>query len=67
MVDNEIMVMTRFSRILLLIAGGLALSSACRQDIYESQRQAMIDELRDASRLSEEYGAPPIDHRMALR
>lgn len=63
MVDNEVMVMARFSRILLLLAGGLALSSACRQDIYESQRQAMIDELRDASRLSEEYGAPPISER----
>ncbi len=40
--------MARFSRILLLLAGDLALSSACRQDIYESQRQAMIEELRDA-------------------
>ena len=48
MVDNEVMVMARFSRILLLLAGGLALRSACRQDIYESQRQAMIEELRDA-------------------
>ncbi len=55
--------MARFSRTLLLIAGGLALSSACRQEIYESHRQAMIDELRDASRLSEEYGAPPISER----
>ena len=48
MVDNEVMVIARFSRILLLLAGGLALRSACRQDIYESQRQAMIEELRDA-------------------
>ena len=63
MVDNEVMVMSRFSRILLLIAGGLAQNSACGQISYESQRQAMIDELRDESRLSEEYGALPISER----
>ena len=45
------------------IAGGLAQSSACGQISYESQRQAMIEELRDESRLSEEYGAPPISER----
>ena len=63
MVDNVVMVMTRYSRTLLLIAGGLGLSSACGQTSYESQRQAMIEELRDYSRLSEEYGAPPISER----
>ena len=52
--------MARISRTLLLIGGGLALSSACGQSSFESQRQAMIEELRDESRLSEEYGAPPI-------
>ena len=57
------MVMARFSRSLLLLAGSLCLSSACGQISYESQRQAMIDELRDESRLSEEYGAPPISER----
>ncbi len=55
--------MARFSRSLLLIAGGLALSSACGQIGYESQRQAMIDELRNDSRLSEQYGAPPLSER----
>ena len=55
--------MARLSRTLLLIAGGLALSSACGQISYESQRQAMIEELRDESRLSEQYGAPPISQR----
>ena len=55
--------MARFSRTLLLIVGGLALSSACGQTSYESQRQAMIEELRDESRLSEQYGAPPISDR----
>jgi protein-L-isoaspartate(D-aspartate) O-methyltransferase len=63
MVDNEVMLMARISRILLLIAGGLAQSSACGQNSYESQRQAMIEELRAESRPSEEYGAPPISER----
>jgi len=54
---------TRTSRALLLVAGGLALSSACGQISYEVQRQAMIDELRDESRLSQEYGAPPVSER----
>ncbi len=63
MVNNAVMVMARLSRILLLIAGGLAQSSACGQISYESQRHAMIEELRDESRLSEEYGAPPISER----
>jgi len=57
------MVMARLFKILLLLAGGLAQSSACGQTGYESQRQALIEELRDASRLSEEYGAPPISER----
>ncbi len=63
MVDNEVMEIARFSRTLLLIAGGIALSSACGQISYESQRQAMIEELRDESRLSEQYGAPSISER----
>ncbi|RLA32614.1 MAG: protein-L-isoaspartate O-methyltransferase [Gammaproteobacteria bacterium] len=57
------MVMARFPRSLLLIASALGLSNACGQVSYESQRQVMIDELRDESRLSEEYGAPPISER----
>ena len=63
MVDNEVMEMARFSRTMLLIAAGLSLSNACGQIGFESQRQAMIDELRDESRQSEEYGAPPISER----
>ena len=55
--------MVGFFRILLLIAPGLGLSIACGQMNYESARQAMIDELRNESRLSEEYGAPPISER----
>jgi protein-L-isoaspartate(D-aspartate) O-methyltransferase len=57
------MAMARFSRTSLLITGGLALSNACGQIGYESQRQAMIAELRDESRLAEEFGAPPISER----
>ena len=63
MVDNEVMVMARLSRTSLLITGGLALSSACGQNSYDSQRQVLIEELRDESRLAEEYGAPPISER----
>lgn len=48
---------------LLLTAGGLPLGAACGQVNYESQRQAMVEELRAESRLSEEYGAPPISER----
>jgi protein-L-isoaspartate(D-aspartate) O-methyltransferase len=63
MVDNEGMVMARFSKTSLLISGGLALSSACGQTNYDAQRQALIEELRDDSRLAEEYGAPPLSER----
>jgi protein-L-isoaspartate(D-aspartate) O-methyltransferase len=63
MVDNEGMVMDRFSRTSLLITGGIALSSACGQTSYDSQRQALVEELRDESRLTEEYGAPPLSER----
>jgi len=57
------MVIPGFSRTLLLIATGLVSGSACGQSNYESQRQTMIEELRDTSRASEEYGAPPISER----
>lgn len=55
--------MARFSRSMLLLAGGLALSDACGQISYESQRQAMIKVLRNDSRLSEQYGTPPLSER----
>jgi protein-L-isoaspartate(D-aspartate) O-methyltransferase len=54
------MAMAGCFRVLLLIAGGLALSSAFGQTSYESQRQALVEELRHDSRLAEEYGAPPL-------
>jgi len=55
--------MARFSRSMLLLAGGLALSNACGQISYGSQRQAMIKVLRNDSRLSEQYGTPPLSER----
>ena len=65
MVDNEVMV--RFSRTSLLVTGCLALSSACGQTSYDAQRQALVEELRDDSRLAEAYGAPPIsEHTLAV-
>ncbi len=48
---------------MLLLAGGLALSNACGQISYGSQRQAMIKVLRNDSRLSEQYGTPPLSER----
>jgi protein-L-isoaspartate(D-aspartate) O-methyltransferase len=55
--------MAGFSRTLLLIAYSLGLSSAGGQMNYESERQAMIEDLRHHARLSEEYGAPPLGER----
>jgi protein-L-isoaspartate(D-aspartate) O-methyltransferase len=59
--------MGRFSKTSLLITGGLALSSACGQTSYDAQRQVLIEELRDVSRLAGEYGVPPIsEHTLAV-
>jgi protein-L-isoaspartate(D-aspartate) O-methyltransferase len=63
MVDNGAMVKTEFSKISLLIIGGLALSNAFGQTGFDSQRQALVEELRHDSRLAEEYGAPPLSER----
>ena len=51
------------SRTLLLVIGCLAMSSACGQTSYDAQRQALVEELRDDSRLVEKYGAPPLSER----
>jgi len=55
--------MAGMSRTLLLVTGCLAMSSACGQTSYDAQRQALVEELRDDSRLAEEYGAPPLSER----
>lgn len=52
--------MAGIPRTLLLVAAGLGLSSACGQMNYDSERQAMVEELREESRQSEQYGAPPL-------
>lgn len=54
------MMMAGIPRTLLLVAAGLGLSSACGQMNYDSERQAMLEELREESRQSEQYGAPPL-------
>jgi protein-L-isoaspartate(D-aspartate) O-methyltransferase len=60
--NSENMVMN-ISRAIVLIAAGLSLGSACGQTSYDSKRQEMIEVLREESKLSEEYGAPPISER----
>jgi protein-L-isoaspartate(D-aspartate) O-methyltransferase len=61
--QDEVMAMPGLSRTLLLFTAGLGLSSACGQVNFESQRQAMVEELRNESRLSEGFGAPPLTER----
>ena len=51
---------TGVSRTLLLIAGSLGLGSACGQQNFDLEREALVDELRADSRRAVEYGAPPL-------
>ena len=48
------------TRLLLIITVGLAMTTACGQQNYGAERAALVDELRDESRLASEYGAPPL-------
>lgn len=57
------MILSKYSRVMLLIATGLGMNSACGQMEFESERQAMVRELREESQLAGEYGAPPISER----
>jgi protein-L-isoaspartate(D-aspartate) O-methyltransferase len=63
MVDNSAMVKTGFSKISLLLIGGLALSNAFGQPGFDLQREALVEELRHDSRRAQEYGAPPLSER----
>ena len=54
------MIGNRLSRSLFMIAAGLAMTNACGQVSYDAEREALVAELREYSRLSEAYGAPPI-------
>ena len=48
------------SRLLLILAVGLAMTTACGQQDFDAEREALVAELRRDSRLAEEYGAPPL-------
>ena len=48
------------TRLLLIITVGLAMTTACGQQNYSAQREALVDELRQESRLAGEYGAPAL-------
>jgi protein-L-isoaspartate(D-aspartate) O-methyltransferase len=61
--DNQAMVTVRFPRLLLAMCSGLAIGIACAQTDYESERRALVDELRENSRRAGEYGAPPLSER----
>jgi protein-L-isoaspartate(D-aspartate) O-methyltransferase len=50
----------RLLKSLLMIGAGLQMTSACGQVDYDGARHALVDELRDYSELSMDYGAPPI-------
>lgn len=51
----------RHSRVLLpIIAIGLTMNTACAQTDYDTQREALVDVLREESSRAEGYGAPPI-------
>lgn len=54
------MVEIRVFRSLFMIAAGIQGASACGQVNYDAGREALVAELREYSRLSEEYGAPAI-------
>ena len=43
-----------------MIVAGLEGTAACGQVNYDAEREALVAELREYSRLSESYGAPPI-------
>ena len=48
------------TRLLLIITAGLAMTIACGQQNYGTERKALVDELRSESRLAGDYGAPPL-------
>jgi len=50
----------RLTRSLFVIAACLAMTNACGQVNYDAEREALVADLREYSRMSEAYGAPPI-------
>jgi protein-L-isoaspartate(D-aspartate) O-methyltransferase len=61
--DNRAMAPVRFPRTVLAICSGFALGIACAQTDYESERRALVEQLREDSRRAGEYGAPPLSDR----
>ena len=45
---------------LLFVAATFAMTTACGQQDYQAERQALVEELRLESRVAEDYGAPPL-------
>jgi len=43
-----------------MIVAGLTMNTACSQTDYESQRRALVEEIREEAALAGDYGAPPI-------
>ncbi len=54
------MKLQRTYSLLLMIVAGMTMSTACSQEDFESQRQALVEIVREESVLAVEYGAPPI-------
>lgn len=55
--------MARFPETVLFIAFALASGTASAQGNYESERQALVETLRNDSQRATEYGVPPISER----
>jgi protein-L-isoaspartate(D-aspartate) O-methyltransferase len=51
---------------LFVIAVGLAMTNACGQVNYDAEREALVADLREYSKLSESYGAPPISESILV-
>ena len=58
------MVSNRIPRSLLVFAAGLAMTNACAQQDYDSERNLLVDELRLESRAARDFGAPPLSEEI---
>ena len=54
------MVTIRYRSVLPIIATGLAMNAACAQTDYDTQREILVDVIREESSLAQRYGAPRI-------
>ena len=60
MVHNDRVASKYFGRMFLMVVAGLTMNVACSQTDYESQRRALVAEIREEVALAADYGAPPI-------